>query len=107
MKGGAYSSGNAYPAECYKAPGSSMPVYEASTAGFSFSPSTIARPDGVPAFMEVNPVSARVGGGRRSRKYRRGMSACVSRRRKHRRNVGVSVCSRKGRKVSRRSRKAH
>ena len=38
--GGAYSTGNDWSAECYKAPGSSLPTYEAQTAGFDFYPST-------------------------------------------------------------------
>lgn len=66
--GGAYSTGNAYPAECYKAPGSSLPVYEAQTAGFTFNPSSRSGaflPDGVTDFNEVVPMAARVGGGRR------------------------------------------
>jgi hypothetical protein len=72
--GGAYSTGNAYGAECYKAPGSSLPVYEAQTAGFSFNPSSASGaflPDGVTDFNEVVPMAARVGGSRR-RKARSG-----------------------------------
>jgi hypothetical protein len=71
--GGAFSSGNAYGAECYKAPGSMLPTYEAQTAGFSFRPSTVAGgtlPDGVTAYNDVVPYAARMGGGRR-RKHRR------------------------------------
>jgi len=70
QKGGA---GNAYAAECYRAPGSQLPVYNASSAGFMFSPSTLGGatlPDGVTAFNEVVPVAARTGGGR-SRKHRK------------------------------------
>jgi len=66
--GGAYSTGNAYGAECYKAPGSSLPVYEAQTAGFTFNPSSASGaflPDGVTDFNEVVPMAARVGGRRR------------------------------------------
>ncbi len=71
--GGAYSTGNAYGAECYRAPGSSLPVYEAQTAGFTFNPSSRSGaflPDGVTDFMEVVPMAARVGGRRRSNRRR-------------------------------------
>jgi hypothetical protein len=75
VRGGEYSSGNAYPERCYHAPGSSLPVYNASTAGFFFSPSTdkgVFEPDGVTGYMEVNPTAARVGGGkRRNRKSKK------------------------------------
>ncbi len=63
--------GNAYDAACYKAPGSEMPVYPATSAGFHFTPSTQAGatlPDGVTAFNEVVAHTARLGGGRKSRK---------------------------------------
>ena len=66
-------AGNAYAAECYRATGSQLPVYNASSAGFTFSPSTLGGatlPDGVTAFNEVIPVAARTGGGR-SRKHRK------------------------------------
>lgn len=92
--GGSYSTGNAYGAECYRATGSSLPVYNASSAGFSFSPSSQAGatlPDGVTAFMEVNPVAARTGGGRKSRLQARRRTG----NRKNRKN-------RKSRKYSRR-----
>jgi hypothetical protein len=76
--GGLYGSPNAYAEECYRAPGSSLPVYNASSAGFTFSPSTdkgVFLPDGVSAFNEVWPVAARTGpafvGGRRNRKNSR------------------------------------
>ena len=62
--GGAYSTPNAYPEECYRGPGSSLPVYNASSAGFTFSPSTdkgVFLPDGVAAFNEVWSVAARTG----------------------------------------------
>ena len=68
QSGGAYSSGNAYAPACYQAPGSQLPVYEASSAGFTFRPSTEVSgtlPDGVTAYMDVKPMNARVGGGRR------------------------------------------
>lgn len=71
--GGAYSSGNAYDASCYRAPGSELPVYNAETAGFRFAPSTAAGaalPDGVTAYNEVVPYAARLGGARRSRRRR-------------------------------------
>jgi hypothetical protein len=74
QRGGAYSSGNAYDGSCYRAPGSELPVYNAETAGFRFSPSTAAGaalPDGVTAYNEVVPYAARVGGGRRRRTHRR------------------------------------
>ena len=68
MNGGSYAMNNGYSDTCYKAPGSSLPVYEADTAGFRFEPSTAngaAMPDGVTAFQEVVPQPARVGGRRR------------------------------------------
>lgn len=73
MRGGAYSSGNAYDASCYRAPGSELPVYNAQSAGFQFAPSTAAGaalPDGVTAYNEVVPYAARLGGGRRTRRRR-------------------------------------
>lgn len=60
--GGAYSTGNAYPAECYRAPGSSLPVYNADSAGFHFEPSTGTMPDGVTPYNDVIQHAARVGG---------------------------------------------
>jgi hypothetical protein len=87
VRGGEYSSGNAYPEQCYHAPGSSLPVYNASTAGYYFSPSTdkgVFEPDGVTGYMEVNPTAARVGGGKRRRSVRRNRKAKKSKRsRKH------------------------
>jgi hypothetical protein len=90
--GGSYGTPNAYPEECYRATGSSLPVYNASTAGFTFSPSTdkgVFLPDGITAYNEVWPVAARVGpangpsptagGGRRknhsSRRHRKNHSS--------------------------------
>jgi len=64
QRAGSYGTPNAYPEECYRGPGSSLPVYNASSAGFTFSPSTdqgVFLPDGVAAFNEVWPVAARVG----------------------------------------------
>ena len=95
QRGGAYSSGNAYDASCYRAPGSELPVYNAETAGFRFAPSTVAGaalPDGVTAFNEVVPYAARLGGARRSRRrrshrrrqtHRRRSAARKSYRRRH------------------------
>jgi hypothetical protein len=71
--GGNYG-GNAYDASCYRAPGSSMPVYPAQSVGFNFSPSTAAGAaysDGVTPFNEVNQVVARTGGARRSYRKRK------------------------------------
>jgi hypothetical protein len=86
--GGAYSTGNAYPADCYKAPGSSLPVYEAQTAGFTFNPSSRGGaflPDGVTDFNEVVPMAARVGGRRRRSLRRRSLRRRSLRRRSLRR----------------------
>lgn len=72
--GGAYSTGNAYPDSCYKAPGSELPVYNAQTAGFNFAPSTErggTLPDGVTAYNDVVPYAARMGGSRRRTQRRR------------------------------------
>ncbi len=72
-RGGNYG-GNAYDASCYRAPGSSMPVYPAQSVGFNFSPSTAAGAsysDGVTPFNEVNQVVARTGGARRSYRKRK------------------------------------
>jgi len=74
QSGGAYSTGNAYGAECYRAPGSQLPVYHAETAGFHFRPSTefgSTLPDGVTAYNDVVPHAARVGGGRRTSRNRK------------------------------------
>ena len=70
---GAGYGGNAYDASCYKAPGSEMPVYPATSAGFHFTPSTeggATLPDGITAFNEVVAHTARLGGARKSRKNR-------------------------------------
>ncbi len=69
-------AGNAYPAACYKAPGSEMPVYPATSAGFNFTPSTQAGdtlPDVITAFNEVVAHTARLGGGytRKSKKSKK------------------------------------
>lgn len=79
--GGSYGLGNGYSDACYKAPGSSLPVYPATTAGFHFEPSTAhgaSLPDGVTAFNEVVPHAARMGapidvkmGGRRTQRKQR------------------------------------
>ena len=63
MKGG--GSGYAGP-DCYKGPGSELPVVPTQSAGFSQTPSTWNLPPGVAnAFMQYNPVAARVGGSRK------------------------------------------
>ena len=72
--GGAYSTGNGFSDDCYKAPGSMLPKYEAQTAGFTFYPSTASGgtlPDGVTAYEDVVPYAARMGGARRSRRGRK------------------------------------
>ena len=69
-----YGHGNAYGPECYRAPGSELPVYNADVAGFNFRPSTEiggTLPDGVTAYNDVVPQAARIGGARRSRKARK------------------------------------
>ena len=94
--GGSYGTPNAYPEECYRGTGSSLPVYNASTAGFTFSPSTdkgVFLPDGVAAYNEVWPVAARVGpangpsptagGARRSRRKNAKKNKRSNRSRKH------------------------
>ena len=73
--GGSYGTGNGFSDACYRATGSSMPVYEAQTAGFGFQPSTVSgssMPDGVTGYMTVVPQAARMGGSRRrNRRTRR------------------------------------
>ena len=74
--GNSYGNGNGFPASCYVAPGSQLPVYGATTAGFTFSPSTVANGSmtpGITAYEEVVPVAARMGGGARRRHKRRSM----------------------------------
>jgi len=59
---------------CYTAPGSLLPVYPNPSAGFNQTPSTWSLPQGVAnAFQIYNPVVARVGGARKTKKrsYRR------------------------------------
>ena len=71
---GAGYGGNAYDASCYRAPGSEMPVYPATSAGFHFTPSTeggATLPDGITAFNEVVAHAARLGGAYRKRKSSR------------------------------------
>ena len=73
QRGGQAALGNAFDDSCYRAPGSSLPVYNASVAGFHFTPSTEAGatlPDGVTAFNEVVAHAARTGGARRRRSNR-------------------------------------
>ena len=63
QRGGA---GNMFMEECYRPPNSSIPVYQAESAGFHFRPSTefgAALPDGVVAYNDVVPHAARLGGG--------------------------------------------
>lgn len=58
-----YGNGNGFPASCYAAPGSQLPTYGATTAGLTFTPSTVANGSmtpGVVAYEEVVPVSARL-----------------------------------------------
>jgi hypothetical protein len=84
--GAGYGSGNAYAAACYRAPGSEMPVYPATSAGFHFTPSTeggATLPDGITAFNEVVAHAARLGGGRRSRKSYRKKAKKSKRSRRH------------------------
>lgn len=91
--GGSYGTPNAYPEECYRGTGSSLPVYNASTAGFTFSPSTdkgVFLPDGVAAYNEVWPVAARVGPANGPSPVSGG-----GRRRKSRKNVKKNKRSRK------------
>jgi hypothetical protein len=74
QSGGSYGSGNNYASECYKGTGSSLPVYEAETAGFEFRPSIEnggTLPDGVTAYMDVLPKAARMGGARKTKKAKR------------------------------------
>ena len=74
QSGGAAELGNAFEDSCYRAPGSSLPVYNATSAGFHFRPSTefgSTLPDGVTAYNDVVPHAARTGGGRKSRRYRK------------------------------------
>jgi len=61
----------AFDASCYRATGSSMPVYPASSVGFRFEPATeggVAPPDGGAMYMNVVPVVARTGGARTYKK---------------------------------------
>ncbi len=93
---GAGYGGNAYDASCYRAPGSEMPVYPATSAGFHFTPSTEAGatlPDGITAYNEVVAHTARLGGA-----YRKS-------RKSHRKSRKSHKKTRKGRKSRRVSRK--
>jgi hypothetical protein len=59
-------------ASCSSRSGSELPVYANPSAGFSQSPSTWSLPQGVAnAYQLYNPVVARVGGGRKTRKFYR------------------------------------
>lgn len=69
--GGSYGTGNGFSDDCYKAPGSSLPVYSAQTAGFGFQPSTQtgnSMPTGVAGYMTVVPQEARMGGSYKKRR---------------------------------------
>jgi hypothetical protein len=67
--------------DCYKGPGSELPVVPTQSAGFSQTPSTWSLPPGVAnAFMQYNPVAARVGGSRKRRSHKRS----TKKHRKHR-----------------------
>jgi hypothetical protein len=67
-------------ADCYKGPGSELPVVPTQSAGFSQTPSTWSLPPGVAnAYMQYNPVAARVGGSRKRKSSKRST-------RKHRKN---------------------
>jgi hypothetical protein len=58
-----YGNGNGFPTSCYAAPGSQLPTYGATTAGFTFTPNTVANGSmtpGVVAYEEVVPVAARM-----------------------------------------------
>jgi hypothetical protein len=58
--------------DCYRGTGSLLPMYPNPSAGFNQTPSTWSLPAGVAnAFQIYNPVVARVGGGRKSKKNRR------------------------------------
>jgi hypothetical protein len=78
---GGYAADNGFAGgACSRAPGSELPVYEATTAGFDFKPAV----SGAAAYMDVNPVAARgpmTGGKRRSR--RRGAKRRGTKRRGH------------------------
>jgi len=59
-----YGAANAFPESCYKAPGSELPVYNANSTSFNFSPSINANntlPPGVNVFNEVNQQPGRMG----------------------------------------------
>jgi hypothetical protein len=96
--GGSYGTPNAYPEECYRGTGSSLPVYNASTAGFTFSPSTdkgVFLPDGVTAYNEVWPVAARVGPANGPSPTAGGARRKSRRHRKSRKNANKNKRSRK------------
>ncbi len=70
MMGGGYG-GNGFDPACYKAPGSEMPVYPATSVGFHFTPnieSGAALPPGVIPYNEVVQHAARLGGARKTRR---------------------------------------
>lgn len=70
------------------APGSEIPVYDASVAGFAFKPASeagAALPDGATDYMEVVPQAARTGGALKKRKTYRKRRAITRRRRSNKR----------------------
>jgi hypothetical protein len=97
--GAGYGTGNAYDASCYRAPGSEMPVYPASSAGFHFTPSTeggAALSDGMTPFNEVVAHTARLGGSRKgSRRKRTRSNRTRSNRKKHAKRAKRSHRNRK------------
>lgn len=59
-----YGAANAFPESCYKPPGSEIPVYNANSASFNFSPSITENntlPPGVNVYNEVNQQPGRMG----------------------------------------------
>jgi hypothetical protein len=59
-----YGAANAFPESCYKAPGSELPVYNANSASFNFSPSITENntlPPGVNVYNDVIQQPGRMG----------------------------------------------
>lgn len=76
-RGGGYG-GNGFDPACYKADGSEMPVYPATSVGFHFTPNIeqgAALPPGVIPYNDVVQHTARLGGARKSRKTRKSRKA--------------------------------
>ncbi len=108
MMGGGGYGGNAFDPACYKAPGSQMPVYPATSVGFHFTPSTeagAALPDGVTAFNEVVQHAARLGGARKSRKAARKASKKAKKARKASKKAKMARKSTKKARKARKSRR--